>query len=608
MEDDDLDFFTRKPSSSRARSHSKQKPFASRQASIHAGPSRPSSSSVKLESTAKGGRVGSAQPSSSDSAHRRNTDAEQDELASIRSVNGHDGDDDSINSVLDNDGDDGDDDDDDNVTIISSEEDEDQDYAGRPRKRQKKRPTTTLPAWALENRAYPPPPPSSDTSSTFHSARSELPPASPTLGATATTANAKEAAGRSRQVSLTPPPEPSPDKLEAAKELVRSVMSTQRSGSPTKTLSSGTVAATAPLASSSTSTSTSALALASATRRTTRSSSSTPAGPAAATRGRTTRNSSTALHPGSDAALATDRLDDLVESDVDWDPELATLYRGENAKQVRDRAKQAQLLRDRQRKQRELERSTRISGRGGALARTTSAPNPASVPGGSARNAGSRATTGAGTGVGVARIVIASSDAEDSDGSVEFVPRYSPTRRTSARSPLKPRNGALAEPVTIELSDSDSDDADADADADGDGVRAGTARPADGDVAVAGLSGATTTGGLSSSSSLAPEDTQLGSVASAGSGTGEVLTLNLTSQLGGTLETAVRRTTTLSRLLSHFHASFTTPDTPARTRIPATVGADTLKIRFDGQLFVQTLTASVGDLDPEDGDLVEVVW
>lgn len=531
MDDDDVDFFTRKPLPSKSKAKAKPKALAK---SVNGIDHKPGQSS---------GTSNGQHPSSSATPTASTSTA----VAAAQLIGDSDDDnDDDVVRDIDIVGKDDDDDDDDQDTLIYSSDvstdDSDASSTKRRVKRRKKKHIKILPAWASQG-VYRRPsqePSSSSSSDVFHDAQSVLP------GATASTDDKATANGgqgdksavnrkRERGVSLTPPPPPSPEKLSAARNLVTKVIGSKIS----------TTSITAP-------TTAAAAAAASAPRRSTRNSATPGVGH--------DTDSASVMSPGSSRrgpGVIDDDDDDLDSiSKINWDPDLARLMRGTNAKHIREQAKREQQERDAKRKQRELERIRQqppslpgSSQRQGQFSRTQSAPQPRS---------------------GVIRI---NDDGNDTDDSVEFVAR--PTKSTA--SPRRTRSSAAAgnaasqtqtnrnttNHVAIVIDDSDDDAPN--------GVHSHISQTID-------------------------DQDDLDNAGTSGGAEQETLDLTLQSKLGP-MQVTVTPTTKLLTIITHFHA---------KQNLADKVKPDKIKVMFDGFAFKPTQT--VADMDVEDGDQVELSW
>lgn len=473
-EEDDVDFFTRKPRS--ARSFSRHKSASVSDAldpQTQSGTQTQTGTGAPLLAVPKG--------SPSRSASRSPSTEEKRKMSA------------SISSESDSD-----------PEIVSSSDED-----GR---RFPKKIKPTLPRWSREKRS---------TSAQAVGTKSHLSSAT-TLEADLTTQDpADDAATRSesareREVSLTPPPAPSPDKLQAARLLVEHVRAAHLQGT-----------------------------------------NSSP--------GQQFRN-----------GTSTSNLTSLDSSDQDfihWDPEVAKLYRGDDAKQIRERAKREQESR-RQMRQMRLAHRIRvsavsasdpvenISNNDTSFSRTASAPNPVSS---SATLLSTPSTLPATQDTG-----------EDSDDSVKLV------SGSIASKPSRSANGSNRAGA-IALSDSSDDD-----EAQGD-TATRSATPAD----------------SASKTEVTNEDQ------------GEVMSLTLLSSLGS-MPVSVRPSAQLSKIVAHFVSTFRAESRPAKQRLPDTVDVARIKICFDGVMFdpnpkpkPRTKNAKrgiVSELDVEDGDQIEIVW
>lgn len=371
--DDDVDFFTRKP----AKPRSKAKP-------------RPIARSTNGSGDGIAGPSSSTQPPSS--AFVACTSASK----STHPVNGLKEDDD-VMEIMDTD-----DEDDEDIVATSSDVggmSDDSDASARRRaKRRKKKHTKILPAWASQGVfRRPSQEPTSSAPSSVDTATKPANGTSISRSSAEKDGNAEaNGNGRGRQVSLTPPPDVSPEKLSMAQQLVSNVLSSKFPFSSSTTTAS--VPAVAPTAGPSTT--------------------------------RATRSSAT---PGPTASATLDE-DDAANSGIHWDPDLARLMRGENAKHIREQAKREQEERDRKRKERELERIRN---------------QPPSQPVGQTQRGGMGRTQSA-----PQTAFLRVQEDEDSDASVEFVPVHRPTTSPLKRSTRSSTSTAAA---PIEIVDSDDD-------------------------------------------------------------------------------------------------------------------------------------------------------
>ena len=454
--DDEVDFFTRRPLSNKSKAKAKAKPKALASAL---------NGSLFKAGEASGSHL--AQPTSS--ATSTSTSA----VAAVIQLESSD-DEDHIDMLQDNLVDD---DDDDDAVLLSSDLDvasDDSDASAKRRaKRRKKRHAKTLPAWASQGHYTRP---SQEPSSSYITVVDDaLPSSSRSNGASTDTAqNAKagtdastKSSRRARGVSLTPPPPPSPEKLSMARELVNRTIASKF----------GTAPQTSTTIASSSSTD-------SASRRATRS----------------TRNSATPAFgqdltsavPGGAPRTADDEDDETTH--VHWDPDLARLMRGENAKHLREQAKREQQERDERRRHRELERLRQ---------------QPSSLPGPSQRQSAFARTQSAPQ----TRILVA--DGGESDDSVEYVPRLT----KPASSPRRTRSAAAhTAAACIVIDDSDDD---------------------------------TTLPSASHTNNRSGDDGSDGG--GGGEGAGETLSLTLQSKLGA-MPVTVTPTTKLQTIIAHWHA------------------------------------------------------
>ncbi|SPC65575.1 uncharacterized protein UHOD_00750 [Ustilago sp. UG-2017b] len=549
MDDDDVDFFTRRPLPSKSKAKDKPKALAK------------STNGINDKAGEGSGRNGTQTPSSSATVSAPSALA----LSSLTAQVIGDSEDDNEDVV----GNDDEDDEDTDTLMYSSDVDvssDDSDTAAKRRaKRRKKKHTKILPAWASQGvfRRLSQEPSFSLSTDVFHDAQSVLPSASKGNGATASAdttdgngaPNSSATGGpnangrRERGVSLTPPPPPSPEKLSKACDLVSRVMGSKIPAPST----------TAPTVNGSSSTAT-----APALRRSTRSSATLGVGNGTA--------SSSVLSPGSSrrGAGVVDDDDDDVDglNQINWDPDLARLMRGQNAKHIREQAKREQQERDAKRKQRELERIRQ---------------QPSSNPGPSERQAQfSRTQSAPQARSGAIRIA---EDGNDTDDSVEFVarptkPNTSPRRTRSStaagnaasQSQATSKNGKDA---AIVIDDSDDDGAPA---SKTNGNHPSTSQVVDGD----------------------DDDDDAGDIRTNGAADQETLDLTLQSKLGP-MQVTVTPTTKLLTITTHFHT---------KQLVPANLGdkikPDQIKVMFDGFAFKPTQT--VADMDVEEGDQVELSW
>ncbi|SPO21075.1 uncharacterized protein UTRI_00552 [Ustilago trichophora] len=404
--DDDVDFFTRKPPPVRSKSKPKALAKAVNDAARNAG-----EGSSRITQPPSSAHASSAPTSTSAAGQLVTSDDRRDEV-------------DMLEDDLDEE------DEEDDAVLLSSDEEiasDDSDASAKRRaKRRKKRHARTLPAWASQG-VYrrPSQEPSSSGTAVFSdavlsSSRSDgvTTSASQKANASDGTNNKSKGNGRTRGVSLTPPPPPSPEKLSMARELVNRTIASKFGSSATSNVASSTIS---PPSSSTDSASLRAT-------RSTRASATSAFGQDVA------QSASSALSPS--ARRHND--DEDLTSQIHWDPDLARLIRGENAKHIREQAKREQQERDERRKQRELERIRQqpsslpgSSQRQGQFARTQSAPQTRST-------------------------AIRVADDGDSDDSVEFVPRLS----RPSTSPRRTRSSTASQPkkeAVIVIDDSDDD-------------------------------------------------------------------------------------------------------------------------------------------------------
>lgn len=465
-DEDDVDFFTRKPSKTRTTSRTKSASISDANA-----PKADPAAAIALSEASQSKSRSPLTEEQRKRQHASSSDSESD------------------------------------VEIISSSEDE----ATEPRrgpKKVKKKPVPALPRWSREKRS---------ASINSVEAQDALPPAT---GVAKKVIPKPDKAGdtgsqRERDVSLTPPPAPSPDKLQAARALVEHVRASHRIDG----YSPGTQA------------------------------------------------------PPNGSA----RSNDILESSfLDWDPEVAKLYRGENAKEVRERAKQEQEIRRKMRQVDKLRSTQKQSasdpsgsatggismGTRAAFSRTVSAPNHAPpTPTASSRTV----------------LPTVSHDDSDSDDSIQLV---------SGASAIKSHRTGDGSNVSAPIALSDSDDDDNEGNAN---EKTDYHTPPD-----------------SSPSADAEAEDQ-----------GEIMSLTLSSSLGS-LPVSVRPTVQLSKIVAHFVTTFRAESRPVKQRLPDSVDASRIKIRFDGMLFDPNPKPKPGskspkggvlsDLDIEDGDQIEIVW
>ncbi|KAJ9476697.1 Epsin-1 [Pseudozyma hubeiensis] len=526
--DDEVDFFTRKPLSGRSKLKSKARPLA-KVASTSSVKLTTSSNDIAAHPTSSASpTVGSSSQSATTAPlHVANSDDEGTTITIMDTMEEED-------------------DDDEQTIMYSSDVDiaSDDSHASEKRraKRRKKKHVKTLPAWASQGvfRRPSQDPSSSMSDPSSFDARSGLTgddvkaTQSSSSGRTASNATPQKgkakANGRQRGVSLTPPPAPSPEKLKMARELVNTTIAKKFGNSnPSAAASSNSVALSSSNDSSS--------------RRVTRNtrSSATPAfGQDIPS------NTSSVLSPGSSKHVDDD--DDVdMNGSIHWDPDLARLMRGENAKHIREQARREQQERDERRRQREQERqrqqpaSSQRSTQSGS--RTQSAPQ---LP-----------TTAA---------KVAANGVNDSDDEVQFVPR--PPRKLSSSSPRRTRSSTTTASNVDAIVIQDSDDEDPT-----------PTKPN-------GTSPSAAAGASRDSSSPSPSAPPAG----------ETLSLTLQSKLGS-MPVTVTPTTLLSRIISHFHTTKL-----STSNVPPTA----VKITFDG--FAYKPTQTVQDMDVEDGDQVELTW
>ncbi|GAC93312.1 epsin-1 [Pseudozyma hubeiensis SY62] len=526
--DDEVDFFTRKPLPGRSKLKSKARPLAK----------VASTSSVKLTtisndfiahpaSSASPTVVSSSQSATTAPLHIDNSD---DEGTTI-----------TIMDTMEED-----DDDDEQTIMYSSDVDiaSDDSHASEKRraKRRKKKHVKTLPAWASQGvfRRPSQDPSSSLSDPSSFDVRSDL--TGDDVKSTQATSSGKMASnatpqkdkaksnGRQRGVSLTPPPAPSPEKLKMARELVNTTIA-KKFGNPNP--SAATASSSAALSSSNDSSS----------RRVTRStrSSATPAfGQDVPS------NNSSTLSPGSSKHVDEDDVD--TNGSIHWDPDLARLMRGENAKHIREQARREQQERDERRKQREQERQRQ---------------QPAS----SQRSTQSSSRTQSAPQLPTTTARPAANGVDGSDDEVQFVPR--PPRRLSS-SPRRTRSSTTTASTSnvdaIVIQDSDDEEPT-------------PTKPN-------GTSFSAAAGAARDSPSPSPSAPPAG----------ETLSLTLQSKLGS-MPVTVTPTTLLSRIISHFHSTKL-----STSNVPPTA----VKITFDG--FAYKPTQTVQDMDVEDGDQVELTW
>lgn len=470
-EEDDVDFFTRKPSKTRTLSRTKSASISDANTT-----QKSPDGALSLGGTLKASPSKSRSPLSDEQRKRDHA------------------------SISDSESD---------VEIVSSSEEETPDRRGPKKVKRKLLPA--LPRWSREKRSL--------SRNTAEAGNDESPGTATVKSATAKS-DAKDATNgssqRERDVSLTPPPAPSPDKLQAARALVEHVRASHRKEA----------------------------------------------------------NSHGMRAPANGSAEGTDAFD---EQGIDWDPEVAKLYRGDNAKEIRERAKREEETR---RKLRLANRSrntqlqsasdpsgsvaggSNVGARGLIFSRTMSVPNP--VPSTSVFGGGERASA-----------PITHDDGEDSDDSIQLV------SGASTHKSLRVGDGSNAS-AAIALSDSDDD--------------GGSAEDA---------THFHTPPGSPPSTDAATEDQ------------GEVMSLTLSSSLGSTA-VSVRPTAQLSKIIAHFVATFRSESRPVKQRLPDSVDVSRIKIRFDGVIFEPNpkpkprskapTQGVVSDLDVEDGDQIEIVW
>ncbi|TKY90713.1 hypothetical protein EX895_000711 [Sporisorium graminicola] len=528
--DDDVDFFTRKPMANRFKSKQKAKLLSKAAASTSNGITQRTASTAAASSSQY--------------------------AASAQQVGDVDSPDVAVDvDVLEDE--DEDEDGDENAALSNSDADipsDDSDASAKRRaKRRKKRHAKTLPAWASQgNHVRPSQEPSSSSSSavfldaetgTDGNTSSRLgPDKRAATGSTSANANGS-GNGRARGVSLTPPPPISPEKLYLAHELVNRTMASKFG---TSTASATTWASSAPALSSSNDS-------ASGPRRATRRmrNSATPSfGQDVAAAG-----SSTVLSP---TAATRDDDDDDANGQVHWDPDLARLMRGENARHIREQARREQQEREEKRKQRELERIRQ---------------QPSSLPGSSSQRSTHFGRTQSAPQTTIQARSSAANGGNESDDSVEFVAR--PGRKASTppcrtRSNTNTRAGAATQTAAAPKNDAivviDSDSDDDQESSKGNGTTAGAA-------------------------AHDPSPSSPPAIEAAG----ETLALSLQSKVGS-ISVTVTPTTLLCRIIQHFHDK----------KLDSSVKVESMRIMFDG--FAYKPDQTVGDMDVEDGDQIELSW
>lgn len=494
--DDDVDFFTHKPvlnRKSKAKSKASSRAVNGVNGNAVAGPSK---SSPPI--------VSSAAPRSTLHKHGVLKDYGDDEVMGVIDIDDDDDEDDEEEDTVFASSD---------VEILSDDSDA---SAKRAAKRRKKKHTKLLPKWASSG-AYRRPSQEPTSSATVDSTLSGALSSDLTNGSSASDAasGSKEASngnggsptrnGRPRRVSLTPPPPPSPEKLSMARDLVSNVIGSKFRVTTDSLTASSTNANGAE-------------------RRQTRQSSMNPMSPSSTT--------------------IDDDDDGLANDGIQWDPDLARLMRGSNAKSIREEARRQQEEREAQRKQRELARiqqqqaslQAQSSQHSSQISRTQSAPQ-------------TRSTT-----------VRAAADEGDSDTSVELVLRLrsSPRKRTQSATTAAP----ITQQDVIEIDDSDDEQPSRPATQ----ARSPSPPPAEAE----------------------PEEEE------------ETLSLTLQSKVGP-LNVTVVQTTQLSKIIEHFHSKKL-----AENSATAGVKVANIKIMFDGYAYKANQT--VGDMDVEDGDQVEITW
>lgn len=535
-DDDDVDFFLRKPLASK----SKPKPKAKALISVA------SSSSSNAAGTSSGNahaRLSVAASCSSDCAALApelieiSDDEGSTEVVQIDLIEGEDEDEDEELAVLYSS----------EVSIDSDDSDADQ--RRTKRRRSKKKRIHTLPAWAshgVYRQRSQEACSSSASADAADAADVDTRPESINKHVSCTQTASKalqtqtqpDTNTRARRESLTPPPAPSAEKLEMARELVNRTIASKFGTSA----SSATAGAAATTSWSSTGLSSNSV-FASRCRIPT-------AGPTDATipaygQPHLAADPSSGLSAGASRRDCDDEVG--VNEQIDWDPDLARLMRGEKAKHIREKARRLQQERDQRRRQLQAERqrSESQSAQSAAetwaqFARTQSAPQQPTMTSATRH------------------------DVIDSDDEVEFIarpPNRNAASRRRARSSVPTTIAPSTNIDTIIIDDSDDDPTPS---------NPTTAR--------------TNTSHRTSASPPACNPT-------------ETLSLTLQSKLGS-MAVTVTPTTLLSRIIEHFHHTKLTNH--------ASVHPHAIKISFDG--FAYTPNQTVQDMDVEDGDQIELSW
>ncbi|CDS02054.1 hypothetical protein [Sporisorium scitamineum] len=233
--------------------------------------------------------------------------------------------------------------------------------------------------------------------------------------------------------------------------------------------------------------------------------------------------------------------------------DVAVAGRSTNAKHIREKARREQREREEKRKQPELERIRQ---------------QPSSLPGSSSPRSAQFGRTQSAPQTRAS----AANDRNESDDSVEYVAR--PARKASM-SPHRTRSSTTTTSTAAAASHSNNNGAiliiDDDLDEDGQA----SSKP----------------NGSAAASTYEPSP----SPPPAQEAAGETLALTLQSRLGS-IPVTVTPTTLLSRIIQHFHEK----------KLDSSVKVESVRVMFDG--FAYKPDQTVGDMDVEDGDQIELSW